>query len=116
MSVELVQVDAFTAPPFSGNPAAVCLLKDTVSSRWMQSVAREVNLSETAFVSPKADGSFDLRWFTPVTEVDLCGHATLASAHALWESGRIERSGGKSSSESGRDKGLAARGETPARA
>ena len=92
MSVELVQVDAFTATPFSGNPAAVCLLRDPASSRWMQLVAREMNVSETAFVSSKADGSFDLRWFTPVTEVDLCGHATLASAHALWESGRIERS------------------------
>ena len=92
MSLELVQVDAFTETPFSGNPAAVCLLKEAMSSQWMQSVASEMNLSETAFVSPRADGSFDLRWFTPVTEVDLCGHATLASAHALWESGRIERS------------------------
>lgn len=86
----MVQIDAFTDTPFSGNPAAVCLLSETPVAGWMQHVAAEVNLSETAFVHSRADGAFDLRWFTPVAEVDLCGHATLASAHALWESGRLE--------------------------
>ena len=90
MSVELVQVDAFTDTPFSGNPAAVCLLSQMPAAGWMQRVAAEMNLSETAFVCARADGAFDLRWFTPVTEVDLCGHATLASAHALWEAGRLD--------------------------
>ena len=92
MSIELVQVDAFTDEPFSGNPAAVCLLRETPHAAWMQQVAAEMSLSETAFVCSRADGGFDLRWFTPITEVDLCGHATLASAHALWESGRLELS------------------------
>ena len=92
MSVELVQVDAFTETPFSGNPAAVCLLRESVPTGWMQAVASEMNLSETAFVSRRTDGGFDLRWFTPVTDVDLCGHATLASAHALWESGWLKQS------------------------
>ena len=92
MSIELWQIDAFTATPFSGNPAAVCFLKEPAPTGWMQQVALEMNLSETAFVHPHGDGAFDLRWLTPVTEVDLCGHATLASAHALWESGRLERS------------------------
>ena len=84
-------VDAFTDQPFSGNPAAVCLLEATPDDEaWMAAVAREMNLSETAFVSPRPNGDgFDLRWFTPAVEVDLCGHATLASAHALWESGRV---------------------------
>ena len=90
MSIELVQVDAFADQPFSGNPAAVCLLRETPHVGWMQQVAAEMNLSETAFVWSRADGAFDLHWFTPVTEVDLCGHATLASAHALWESARLE--------------------------
>ena len=93
MSVELVQIDAFTDTPFSGNPAAVCLLSETPVPGWMQRVAAEMGLSETAFVHSRADGAFDLRWFTPIAEVDLCGHATLASAHALWESGRLESSG-----------------------
>lgn len=86
MPFPLYQVDAFTAEPFSGNPAAVCLLPAgaNVDETWMQAVAAEMNLSETAFVVPRDDG-FSLRWFTPVTEVDLCGHATLAAAHALWE-------------------------------
>ena len=77
-------VDAFASGPFTGNPAAVCLLESSADAGWMQSVAAEMNLSETAFLVPRQDG-FDLRWFTPVTEVDLCGHATLASAHVLWE-------------------------------
>ncbi|MBI1387697.1 MAG: PhzF family phenazine biosynthesis isomerase [bacterium] len=82
------QIDAFTCDPFRGNPAAVCLLDEPAGAEWMQPMAAEMNLSETAFVSPREDG-YDLRWFTPTCEVDLCGHATLASAHALWESGRL---------------------------
>jgi PhzF family phenazine biosynthesis protein len=88
MTIPLFQVDAFTNRPFHGNPAAVCLLDTARDEDWMQSVAAEMNLAETAFVSPRDDG-FDLRWFTPTCEVDLCGHATLASAHALWETGRL---------------------------
>jgi len=84
--VSVHQVDAFTATPFGGNPAAVCLLTKARDPRWMQQVAREMNLSETAFVVPREDG-FDLRWFTPQVEIDLCGHATLAAAHVLWETG-----------------------------
>ena len=82
------QVDAFTDRPFSGNPAAVCLLGAARADHWMQQVALEMNLAETAFLVPRADG-FGLRWFTPAVEVDLCGHATLASAHALWEEGHL---------------------------
>lgn len=88
MSLPLLQIDAFTSEAFRGNPAAVCLLDVPRSDVWMQNVAAEMNLSETAFVEPRADG-FNLRWFTPVAEVSLCGHATLASAHALWETGRL---------------------------
>ena len=84
MSIPLYQVDSFTRVPYRGNPAAVCLLREARDERWMQDVGREMNLSETAFVVPRG-GEFDLRWFTPVCEVDLCGHATLASAHILWE-------------------------------
>lgn len=86
MSLDLFQVDAFTARPFAGNPAAVCLLDGPRDPQWMQDVAREMNLSETAFLHPVGDG-FALRWFTPAIEVELCGHATLASAHTLWETG-----------------------------
>ncbi len=85
-------MDAFTGDPFDGNPAAVCLLAEPAEKAWMQSVAREMNLSETAFVVPRPEG-FELRWFTPVTEVDLCGHATLASAHVLWETDVAPRNG-----------------------
>jgi PhzF family phenazine biosynthesis protein len=88
MGQSIVQVDAFTDRPYSGNPAAVCVLETTAPDEWMKSVAREMNLSETAFLVPEADG-FRLRWFTPAVEVDLCGHATLASAHVLWETGRL---------------------------
>lgn len=84
MPVPLYQVDAFTRVPFTGNPAAVCLLDEEPSDSWMQRVADEMNLSETAFVWPE-DEDLGLRWFTPVQEVDLCGHATLASAHVLFE-------------------------------
>ncbi|MFD0959063.1 PhzF family phenazine biosynthesis protein [Paenibacillus chungangensis] len=79
-------VDAFSNEPFRGNPAAVCLLEEEKSEQWMQQVACEMNLSETAFVLRRTEGDgFKLRWFTPVAEVELCGHATLASAHVLWE-------------------------------
>jgi PhzF family phenazine biosynthesis protein len=87
----IIQVDAFTAQPFAGNPAAVCVLSDPQPDGWMQSVAAEMNLSETAFLLKQTKG-YDLRWFTPTTEVDLCGHATLASAHVLWSEGHLERS------------------------
>lgn len=80
----IYHVDAFTARPFAGNPAAVCLLQREASEAWMQHVAAEMNLSETAFVRPLGEG-FELRWFTPAAEVELCGHATLATAHLLWE-------------------------------
>ena len=86
MGTRLIQVDAFTDKAFGGNPAAVCLLTEPRDDGWMQSVGREMNLSETAFLLRREDG-FSLRWFTPAVEVDLCGHATLASAHALWEEG-----------------------------
>lgn len=82
--MRLVQVDAFTSEPFRGNPAAVCVLESPRDDDWMAAVAREMNLSETAYLERRDDG-WGLRWFTPATEVDLCGHATLASAHALWE-------------------------------
>lgn len=83
-------VDAFTSEAFKGNPAAVCPLDAAQPTEWMQQVAAEMNLSETAFLVPRATGEgFDLRWFTPAIEVPLCGHATLASAHTLWESGRL---------------------------
>ena len=87
-SLRLVQVDAFTATPFAGNPAAVCLLDPPRDDGWLQAVAAEMNLAETAFLWRRDDG-FALRWFTPTVEVPLCGHATLASAHALWETGLL---------------------------
>ena len=86
MAQTIYQVDAFTNRPFAGNPAAVCILTTPAQEAWMQDVAREMNLSDTAFLTPLGDG-FDLRWFTPRMEVELCGHATLASAHVLWETG-----------------------------
>jgi PhzF family phenazine biosynthesis protein len=88
MGVPIYHVSAFTDRPFAGNPAAVCLLPGERDAGWMQSVAAQMNLSETAFLHPEADGH-RLRWFTPAVEVDLCGHATLASAHVLWETGRL---------------------------
>ena len=101
MAIKIIQVDAFASVPFSGNPAAVCLLDRPRDDGWMQKVAAEMNLSETAFLTPAGDGGgrggdggrgwegscFGLRWFAPKAEVDLCGHATLASAHVLWEEG-----------------------------
>jgi predicted PhzF superfamily epimerase YddE/YHI9 len=109
VTVPLFQVDAFTAQPFAGNPAAVCLLDEEADAGWMQRVAAEMNLSETAFLRPEGSGgpqggppegrvpvdqaagdaAFGLRWFTPLAEVALCGHATLASAHVLWTEGRL---------------------------
>ena len=90
MGLRIVQVDAFTDTPFRGNPAAVCVLPAPRDARWMQDVAREMNLSETAFVHGEP-GGWGLRWFTPTIEVSLCGHATLASAHVLWEDGHLPR-------------------------
>src|SRR5712692_3694524 len=89
MPLNITQIDSFTDKPFAGNPAAVCILPEAREAGWMQAVAREMNLSETAFLVRQADG-FQLRWFTPAVEVDLCGHATLASAHALWEEGHLK--------------------------
>lgn len=86
--MRLLQIDAFTDQPFRGNPAAVCLLDREREAEWMQKVGSEMNLSETAFLLRRDDG-WSLRWFTPAVEVDLCGHATLASAHALWEEGLL---------------------------
>jgi PhzF family phenazine biosynthesis protein len=87
--MRLFTVDAFADRPFTGNPAAVCLLDAPADAAWMQAVAAEMNLSETAFVVQNDGDAFGLRWFTPTVEVDLCGHATLASAHALFESGAL---------------------------
>ncbi len=89
MAIRIVQVDAFTNKAFGGNPAAVCVLPQRVPDEWMRNVAREMNLSETAFLTPH-DGGFRLRWFTPAVEVDLCGHATVASAHVLWQDGHLQ--------------------------
>jgi len=96
MPQPVVQIDAFASEAFAGNPAAVCVLPAPRDADWMQKVAREMNLSETAFLVRRPDaaggeGGFDLRWFTPAVEVALCGHATLASAHALWEAGLVAR-------------------------
>lgn len=88
MGIPLFQVDAFANEIFHGNPAGVCLLDAAREDHWMQSLAMEMNLSETAFVLPEGDG-YRLRWFTPAAEVDLCGHATLATAHTLWATGRL---------------------------
>ncbi len=88
MKVPISVVDAFATEKFRGNPAAVCMLREPAEPSWMQRVAAEMNLSETAFLAPRPDG-WGLRWFTPTVEVALCGHATLAGAHTLWESGRL---------------------------
>jgi PhzF family phenazine biosynthesis protein len=84
VGLRIFQADAFTDKAFAGNPAAVCILTESRDDAWLQNLAREMNLSETAFLRKKADG-YDLRWFTPAVEVALCGHATLASSHILWE-------------------------------
>ncbi len=90
MGLKIVQVDAFADRPFAGNPAAVCVLPAPRDDAWMQDVAREMNLAETAFLYAENAG-YRLRWFTPAIEVALCGHATLASAHVLWEDGVLPR-------------------------
>ncbi len=89
MGERIFQVDAFTDRPFAGNPAAVCILTEPRDLTWMQNVAKEMNLSETAFLQGQ-EGGFGLRWFTPMVEVDLCGHATLASAHVIYETGLLK--------------------------
>jgi PhzF family phenazine biosynthesis protein len=110
MAIRIVQVDAFTDRPFGGNPAAVCVLAAAPTEQWMRDIAREMNLSETAYLVPRGNGAgevsaggvnaggvnaggvndgYDLRWFTPAVEVDLCGHATVASAHVLWQDGHL---------------------------
>ena len=86
MPLSIVQVDAFTSRPFAGNPAGVCVLPEDRDDAWMRNVAAEMNLAETAFLRKQPDG-WGLRWFTPAVEIDLCGHATLASAHVLWQGG-----------------------------
>ena len=91
MPQEIVQVDAFTHEPFSGNPAAICILSEPAKEDWMQDLALEMNLSETAYLIREDDG-YNLRWFTPAAEVDLCGHATVAAAHVLWEDGHVDPS------------------------
>lgn len=91
MGQRITVVDAFTHVAYAGNPAAVCVLDEPTTEAWMQAVAREMRHSETAFCIPLRDGNFELRWFTPGGEVRLCGHATLATAHVLWEEGRLER-------------------------
>ena len=93
MTIDIYQADAFTEKPFGGNPAAVCMMPGPADPAWMQHVARDMNLSETAFLYRDRDG-FNLRWFTPTVEVEICGHATLASAHILWETGRASRGEG----------------------
>jgi PhzF family phenazine biosynthesis protein len=90
MSIPIYQVDAFTDRAFAGNPAGVCLLQKPAEEHWMQSVAAEMNLSETAFPVRRPDGDFDLRWFTPAVEVELCGHATLATSHVLFSTGILQ--------------------------
>jgi len=93
MTIEIYQADAFTDRPFGGNPAGVCILPGPADALWMQKVARDMNVSETAFLN-REGGGCNLRWFTPSVEVELCGHATLASAHILWESGLVSRKQG----------------------
>ncbi|HEX9913173.1 MAG TPA: PhzF family phenazine biosynthesis isomerase, partial [candidate division Zixibacteria bacterium] len=89
MEMKIYQVDAFTDKPFSGNPAAVCILPEPKDENWMQNIASEMNLSETAFLLRQSEG-YNLRWFTPKLEVNLCGHATLASAHILFTEGYLK--------------------------
>lgn len=92
MKLKISIIDAFTQHVFSGNPAAVCLLEEVLTSQEMQNIAKEMNLSETAFVEQTSESlSFNLRWFTPTLEIDLCGHATLASAHWMIQSGWVDR-------------------------
>lgn len=94
MALQLTVVDSFTDAPFRGNPAAIAVVDEFPADARMQDVARELNLSETAFVVPRRDGTYDLRWFTPTVEVDLCGHATLAAAHVLGGAGEFHTRSG----------------------
>jgi PhzF family phenazine biosynthesis protein len=94
MGQPIVVVDSFTDAPFAGNPAAVCVLPHATTDAWMQAVATEMNLSETAFLVRRDDGDLDLRWFTPTVEIDLCGHATLASAHVIGGAARYHTRSG----------------------
>ena len=87
-SMKLFQVDAFTTKHFTGNPAGVCILSETIPDSDMLKIAKELNLSETAFLH-KTDSGYNLRWFSPQTEIEFCGHATLAAAHILWETGDL---------------------------
>jgi predicted PhzF superfamily epimerase YddE/YHI9 len=103
MPFELTVVDSFTDRPFAGNPAAVALVDRFPADSEMQLIAREMNLSETAFVASRTDGAYDLRWFTPAVEVDLCGHATLATAHVLGGTGRFVTKSGLLSCTTGED-------------
>lgn len=103
MSQPIVVVDSFTAAPFTGNPAAVCVLPHVTTEDWMQSVAAQMNLSETAFVVARPGGDHDLRWFTPSVEIDLCGHATLATAHVLGGTSRFHTRSGVLSAAVGGD-------------
>jgi PhzF family phenazine biosynthesis protein len=92
MKIPIYTVDAFTDKPFSGNPAGVCPLDEPIDDKTMQQIALEMNLSETAFLQKMGEGTYNLRWFSPTVEVDLCGHATLASSHILWETGMEDKS------------------------
>ncbi|HXQ76217.1 MAG TPA: PhzF family phenazine biosynthesis protein [Acidimicrobiales bacterium] len=103
MPFDLTVVDSFTDRPFAGNPAAVAVVDRFPDDREMQLIAREMNLSETAFVASRADGAYDLRWFTPAVEVDLCGHATLATAHVLGGTGRFVTKSGLLTCTTGED-------------
>ncbi len=91
--MKIYQVDAFTNERFKGNPVAVCIMakEESYTEIWMQNVAAEMNLSETAFLQEKSGGVFALRWFTPETEVNLCGHGTLATAHILWSEALLDK-------------------------
>jgi PhzF family phenazine biosynthesis protein len=89
VAVKVLQVDAFAEKPFAGNPAAVCFLPGPAAEQWMRGIATEMNLAATVFVESRTDG-FGLRWFTPRVELTLCGHGTLAAAHALWEEGVLD--------------------------
>ncbi len=91
LAPNLFMVDAFSDRPFAGNPAAVVVTDSALPDTWMQKFAAEMNQAETAFLVPAAEGAWSLRWFTPAVEVDLCGHATIASAHILWTTGRLPR-------------------------
>jgi predicted PhzF superfamily epimerase YddE/YHI9 len=105
----IFHVNAFTDRPFTGNPAGVCILEGPADEAWMQNIAAELNLPETAFLH-REDSAWRLRWFSPEVEVDLCGHATLAAAHVLWETGRLGPNDRAQFLTKGGDLGAAKRG------